>query len=551
LTAALSLAQQGVACRLIDQLPQRVNQSRAAAIHARTLELLERLGVIEHFLSLGVKVHGLHVTDPTGRTLMRRSLDAVPSAYNYFLGLGQDQTERLLTEAAARHGVLVERPVTLAGFSQTPENVSATLVHADGREEQFATPYLLGCDGSKSVVRHQLGLTLEGETLDTYWVTADVRVDWSNPADEAVAIPTPQGFFGATPLPHGRWRVVVDMGRRPAEMPKEVSLHEVEQACQRVGLQLKLSDPAWISLFAINTRLVPTMNVGRVFLAGDASHVHSPVGGQGMNTGIQDAINLAWKLALVVKRQGAESLLASYNIERHANAKRLLGFVGPATRVADLRLPVAAELRQVALRAAGQLGLSGLGAQRISELDVHYRHSPIVGEYHHGIREWRKSLLRAEPHPRLFDCWDFGKGPHPGERAPEAYGLADGSSEPKRLFQHWMGDHRHQLLVFTGRLPTAGRVEQLSRMSAQIEEECGGLIRSRLVRPGELAGAETGLVDRNGEAHHMYGARYECLYLVRPDGYVGFRSQPAEPEPLQDYLSCILHPAITMASLAA
>lgn len=195
LTAALSLAQQGVACRLIDQLPQRVNQSRAAAIHARTLELFERLGVIEPFLSLGVKVHGLHVTVPAGRTLMRRSLDAVPSAYNYFLGLGQDQTERLLTEAAARHGVLVERSVTLAGFSQTPENVSATLVHADGKEEQFATPYLLGCDGSKSVVRHQLGLNLEGETLDTYWVTADVRVDWPNPADEAVAIPTPQGFF--------------------------------------------------------------------------------------------------------------------------------------------------------------------------------------------------------------------------------------------------------------------------------------------------------------------------------------------------------------------
>src|SRR5262249_40859066 len=158
------------------------------------------------------------------------------------------------------------------------------------------------------------------------------------------------------------------------ELPKEVSLEEVEQACHRVGVHVKLSDPTWISPFAINTRLVPSMQAGRVFLAGDAAHVHSPVGGQGMNTGIQDAINLAWKLALVVKGKGSEALLVSYNIERHANARRVLGFVGPATKMANLRHPVATRLRQLALMAAEQLGLTALAAQRISEIDIHYRH---------------------------------------------------------------------------------------------------------------------------------------------------------------------------------
>jgi hypothetical protein len=368
-------------------------------------------------------------------------------------------------------------------------------------------------------------------------VTADVRIDWPHAADEAVAFPTPGGFVFVTPLPHGRWRLVVDMGEKPAELPKEVSLAEVEQACAREGVRVKMSDPAWISPFAINTRMVPTMNVGRVFLAGDASHVHSPVGGQGMNTGIQDAINLAWKLTLAVKERGTDALLASYNAERHANAKRLLGFVGRATRIVDLRQPVANRIRHLAMMAVGQLGLTGLAARRISELEVHYRDSPVVGQHHQTAGEWRQAFCRHEPHPSLFDCWDFGKGPHAGERAADAEGLTVGSAEPRRLYQDWVGDHRHQLLVFTGRQPTPERVRQLAELSAQAEVESGGLLRSRLVRPADVPGPDGGLVDQDGEAHHLYGARYECLYLVRPDGYVGFRSQPVEREPLQGYLA--------------
>jgi 2-polyprenyl-6-methoxyphenol hydroxylase-like FAD-dependent oxidoreductase len=540
LTAALSLAQQGVACRLIDRLPQRINQSRAAAIHARTCEQFERLGVIDPFLAMGVKVHGLHVMDRTGKTLLRNNLDGPPTAYDFYLGLGQDATERLLTEEVARHGVSVERSVTLTALAQTPDEVIATLVHGDGRDERVTTPYVVGCDGSKSVVRHQLGLTLEGETLDVYWVTADVRIDWPYPVDEGVAIPTPTGFIFGTPLPRGRWRLVVNMGENPIELPHEVGLEEVAQACDRVGVPVKLSDPTWISPFAINTRLVPTMQVGRVFLAGDASHLHSPVGGQGMNTGIQDAINLAWKLALVVKGRGTELLLDSYNTERHANAKRVLGFVGPATTVANLRHPVATRLRQLALRAVGQLGLTALAAQRISELDVHCRHSPVVGEHHQGTGWWREAMIRQHPHAGLFDCWDFGKGPHPGERAADAHGVTDGSPEPRRLYQDWVGDHRHQLLVFTGRQPTPERVRQLAELSVEIEVEWNELVRSRWVRPTDVPGPDGGLIDHEGEAHHLYGARYECLYLVRPDGHVGFRSQPAEKRALREHLGRIL-----------
>jgi 2-polyprenyl-6-methoxyphenol hydroxylase-like FAD-dependent oxidoreductase len=545
LTAALSLAQQGVPCRIVDRLPQRINQSRAAIIHSRTMELLERLGVVAGFLEAGIRVHGINVMDKDGRILLRNMLDDLPTAYNFLIGLGQDETERLLTEELARHGLAVERPTTLTALEQTGDAVTATLTHGDGREERVVTPYLIGCDGSRSTVRHQLNLTLEGETLDVYWVTADVMMECAYPRDELVAVPGEgQGGFGfASPLPHGRWRVVVDMGEKPAVIPNEVSLAEVQHACDRTGLRVKLSDPTWISPFGVNTRMAPTMQVGRVFLAGDASHVHSPVGGQGMNTGMQDAINLAWKVALMVKGQGTEALLDSYNAERHANARRLLGFVGPATKMVNLRHPVAIALRRLVMTAVSQLGLTSLAARRASEIDIQYRHSPVVGEHHQPIAD-RLRVHDPALHPSLFDCWDFGKGPHPGERAPDAHGLSAPSTEPARLYQDWSGDHRHQLLVFTGRHPSPDRVTALASLAREAAASSPDLIRSRLIIPADIpipddVNKNLVLVDHDGDAHPLYGARYECLYLVRPDSYIGFRSQPAEAGPLREYLGRI------------
>lgn len=546
LSAAVALAQQQVPIRIVDQLPQRINQSRAAILHARTLELLERLGVVRPFLETGIRAHGVHVLDQDGHTILRNNLDDLPTAYNYVLGLGQDETERLLTEELATHGVAVERPVALTDFRQSDTAVIATLTHADGRTESVEAAYLIGCDGSRSTVRHQLNLPMEGETLDVYWATADVQMACQYPRDELVAIPAVGGFGFASPLPDGRWRVVVDMGPKPATLPTQIPLDAVQKACDRVGLRGQLSDPTWISPFSVNTRMTPTMQVGRVFLAGDAAHVHSPVGGQGMNTGIQDALNLCWKLALAVKGQATQALVDSYNNERHTNAQRLLGFVGPATKMVNLRNPVVLQLRRLAMLAVSHLGLTAIAARRASELDVHYRQSPMVGEHQVGTASWLAALVHRESQPGLYDYWDFGKGPHPGERASDAHGLCDhspgdhglgdGNAEPRRLFEDWIGDYRHQLLIFTGQQPREGRVAQLAAFAEQQETASHGWIRTRLICPPTVPGPVTALIDADGEAHHQYGARYECLYLVRPDGYVAFRSQPVEAEPLQQYL---------------
>jgi hypothetical protein len=259
-----------------------------------------------------------------------------------------------------------------------------------------------------------------------------------------------------------------------------------------------------------------------------------------MNTGIQDAINLAWKLALVLKGRGTPELVNSYNHERHANARRLLNFVGPATRMVNLRQPVAVEIRRLVMLAVSELGLTSLMARRVSELDVQYCDSPVVAEHRQSTAEWLHALTADQPHAGPLDCWDFHQGPRAGERAPDAHGLRDAAGQPKRLYQHWIGDGRHQLLVFAGRHTSPQRLAALAEMVRGFEHDFAGVIRARVVceeAPSLPAGS---LIDAEGDAHRQYGARYECLYLIRPDAYVGFRAQPAEARPFQEYLRRVL-----------
>lgn len=542
LTAAVSLRQQGIACRIIEKTTQRLNQSRAAIIHARTMELLESLGLAGMFLSHGVKVHGAAIYTTTGTRLAKFTLDHLPTNFPYFLGINQCETERLLNEELSRLNLEVERGVVLVAFNESRTGIEAILRNADGKIESLQCSYLLGCDGSRSTTRHQLGLSLEGETLEDQWLTADVKVDWDHPRDEAIAFLSPDGFVFMAAMDQDRWRIVANVTSMRFDGGIAPTLETVEEVCnKRLGIKARFYDPAWISPFSVHTRMVPMMRVGRTFLLGDAAHIHSPVGGQGMNTGMQDAFNLAWKLALVIKGAAGETLLESYNEERHANAKNLLSFVGPATRMVNLHNPLTVTGRNLFMRVASLMGMGSFVGKRMSELDVHYRGSSVVGEHLVNTSQWLSSLIRLESHPGLLDCWDFSRGPQPGERAPEAHVEAFGKD--LRLFEDWIGDHRHQVLVFTGMHPTARRVEELIHVVNQFNERGDSLFNARLIRPPEVP-ALMGLLDPGHETHHAYGARYEALYLIRPDGYVGFRCQPVDLKAVMDYLSRILEPLV-------
>ncbi|MFZ4682838.1 MAG: FAD-dependent monooxygenase, partial [Terrimicrobiaceae bacterium] len=322
LSAAVALSRVGIPIRIVDRLPAPINQSRAAIIHARTLEHFQRLGIVEEFLATGVKVHGVVVYDSEQRILVRPSLDHIPSPYPYMLGLEQFKTEKILTARLEESGVKVERGVELAEFKENDDKVSAVLRLPDGTEEQCTFDYLLGSDGSHSTVRAGLGLHLEGTTIDQTWITVDVKIRWDRDPGEAVACLAEEGIVFIAAMNDDRWRVIVSHQHMTPEEAAKATVADVEKMMsERFGMTMSLYDPVWISPFGLNTRMSPTMQAGRVFLAGDAAHVHSPVGGQGMNTGIQDSLNLAWKLALVLKGLAKPALLESYNAERHANAK--------------------------------------------------------------------------------------------------------------------------------------------------------------------------------------------------------------------------------------
>lgn len=536
LTAALTLQLHGVPFRLIDKLPGRTIQSRAAGNHPRALEVWEHLGVIDPLLRRGIKLKGIVILDDDDKELVRAQIEAADSAYSYILGLGQGETERILTEALAAQDVHIERKVELLSFTQDGTVVHATLKHDDGRTESFQTPYLIGCDGAHSTVRKGLGLPMEGDTLDMQWQTADVKMDWDNEGDFAIIKFSSQGFAFLVRIEDGRWRVALGAIGVRVEKPEDLTLDMVQDLLtNKMGIKARLYDPVWTAPFNINTRMAPKLNVGRVFITGDACHVHSPLGAQGMNTGIQDAYNLAWKLAYVMKGYATQTFAQSYHDERHANAKRLLELVGPLSKAASLSAPMAMALRNSAMSFANIIGVTHLMGRRMSQLDVHYRDSPIVAEHMPSLKGWLHSTLSGADHPGIGEVAEFKHGPHPGERAPDVLIMRNEKDQDVRLLQEWIKETRYRCLIFTGSHPRAERIPELIQFGQRIERASNGLIRARIIRHAGVSAA-SGLWDVTGVAHRRYGASYECLYLVRPDGYVGFRSQPVEWEALMGFL---------------
>ena len=398
LTMAIELARYGVPVRLIDKALARTDKSKAVVLWSRTLELLDRAGCSPALIAAGLKVRAVNMLTgavPIGRV----GLTQVPGPHPYALMLAQSETERLLAERLAALGVEVERGVELTQLDQEADGVQAVLCHPDGRKETGSWRWLIACDGAHSTVRHALGLAFAGTTLSSAWILADLHLaGMPVPRDEMALFWHPEGVVAAFPIPPDRYRLIADVPPPASgEEQREPTLAEVQTILARRGPRgLRASDAVWLSAFRINERKVASYRAGRVFLAGDAAHVHSPAGGQGMNTGMQDACNLAWKLALVWHGRAAEPLLDSYDGERGAVGAQVLAATGRLTRLAVLRHPLLQALRNRAARLL--LGLPAVRrrmAAMLTELAIAYPAGPLV-----------------EPAGR------FGPGPPPGARAP-------------------------------------------------------------------------------------------------------------------------------------
>ena len=476
LTMAAELARYGVPVRIVDKAAQRTDKSKALVLWSRTLELLDRMGCGASFVQAGRKVREADIISG-GATIARVNFDGLKTPHPYGLMLPQSETERLMEQHLNALGVEVERRVELIRFVADEDAVTAFLRRPDGSEETVDVDWMIGCDGAHSIVRHGLGMEFEGDTMPSHFILADLHLAGGPPLDEIKTYWHEAGPLVIFPIGPGRYRVVADAGEPKAgEHTPDPTLAEVQSLLdQRGPAGVKASDPVWLSGFTINERKVADYRAGRVFLAGDAAHVHSPAGGQGMNTGMQDAINLAWKLALVCRGAASpEPLLGSYSAERSEVGREVLANAGRLTTLALMRGAVAQSIRNHLARLL--FGLSPVKravTNQMSELSIGYPSSP---------------LTRAEGHGH--------SGPAAGGRAPvSATGYRVGSGDRPRFMLFAVADGGSEAL---------------------------------LARRADLLEAETRAPFAD-----------DGVWLVRPDGYVAMTARRGEWDRVGAYLDWI------------
>ena len=326
LVLALWLTKQGVSVRIIDKSESQAETSRAMVVQARTLELYRQLDMAEAVIAAGHPDLALNMW-LRGKHRARVSLGdagANITPYPFLLVFPQDQHERLLIDRLRGLGVIVERQTELVSFSDKGNYVSARLRTTNEGEEVCEAQYLAGCDGARSTIRHQIGAGFEGGTYKQVFYVADVEVSGLAPANEAHVALDSSDFVVVLPYGKtGQSRLIGTVQDERADRAEELTFEDVSR--EAIGnLGITVGKVNWFSTYRVHHRITDRFRSGRAFLLGDAAHVHSPVGGQGMNTGIADSINLAWKLAAVVKGQAPDSLLDSYEPERQAFARKLV-----------------------------------------------------------------------------------------------------------------------------------------------------------------------------------------------------------------------------------
>jgi FAD binding domain-containing protein/aromatic ring hydroxylase-like protein len=411
-------------------------------------------------------------------------------------------------------GGAIERGVELVGLTQDERGVRASLRNARGAESDAAADWLVGSDGASSTVRHLLGTRLEGDFSERErFVLADVDAEHGYDARRIHTFSAAEGMFMLFPMPADRVRL---MGQIPVEDDTTPTTDGVQAMADARAPGIKLVGEHWLTTFVIHHGQVPRYRSGRVFLAGDAAHVHSPAGGQGMNTGMQDAFNLAWKLDIAARGLGREALLESYDAERRPVARQVIRGTSALTRAATVSQPVARRVRDGLAHL-----ISGLGpvvdriAAQVEETRIGYPSSPVIDE---------------------------GSGDH----APDVAGLSGPEGDAVSLHALLAtGPHTALVVAAPGEAATEAAVAVADRLA---EAHDGLLASVAVVREGRAgtANRRTLVVDPEGRVAARYRAgEHGALLLVRPDGYVAWRADRPDPSALLAHLELVATPAPT------
>lgn len=389
LAAACEAKRHGLSVRVVERLATRATMSKALVVHARTMEVLETIGCADQVLAAGQRFRALNIRPSTGATPIR--VDLLNRAWGdtrfpFWLSIPQYEVERILEQRLVTLGGTLEWSTTLTGLRQLDDSVEATLRSADGSLTTHRARWVLACDGGRSEARTLAGLSLERQGLGVTFALADVMTKTDLVEDEGHTVLSADGVLLVVPMPQpGLWRLIAQV---PSDFDAASLSGWSSLVTKRLGKDLNLQSLGWTSRFDLTGGVANRFRAGRVFLLGDAGHVHSPVGGQGLNTGVQDAHNLVWKLALVQQQPLSlaqqERLLDSYERERRPIAAQMVGTTTFATRVITVKNPLVRALRGVVARAVlrlppfinrlsrgvGMLDLESDGAPRLQNPDL-------------------------------------------------------------------------------------------------------------------------------------------------------------------------------------
>ncbi|MFQ6147766.1 FAD-dependent oxidoreductase [Streptomyces seoulensis] len=490
LTAALQLARWGVSVRLVDAAPRAATTSRALGTHARSLEIYDQLGILGDIAPHGTRVDAFirHQSDRTTR--LDFDFGGLATRFPYMFNIDQVITERVLRGHAASAGVEVEWNTRLESFQHDEDAVTVRLCSGDGADaghETVRARYLWGCDGGHSTVRKALQLPLAGEAAHT-WLIADAIVHTDLERDGVHWLFPAGGALMLFPFPDpGKWRLLDTTGEGDAEQSGQIARQFSTKLSQVLGRDTVVDSPSWVSKFTIQQRAVPAMRVGRCFVSGDAAHVHSPASGQGLNTGIQDAYNLAWKLAMVMHGHADATLLDTYDAERVPIGQALLASTSKVMNTAMVDT-TAEDPRNSDRDFMRQL------IRNMSGLSIAYADSPLT-----------------------VPDDASGEGPRPGQRLTQI-SAADAQSPGWTALRALLRTSAWHLLVFTGNEHATSQ-DQVTAPTGSLPAWLDKVTISRC-RPDE---DDRGVRDPDDRVRDTLAAADGDWILVRPDGYLSAR----------------------------
>ncbi len=518
LALAYQLRKLGVSFRIIEKNATPSSTSKAIGLQHRVSEVLTWMGLFERFRAKSLTGTSLNFS-ANGQQLLHMRLEQL----NGMSGRGafapqsiiipQSVTEGLLLDALHEQGVAVEYRTAFVSFTQDDQRVFAK-VQTDGGEELVEARYLVSCEGAHSLIRKQAGISFAGKTYPVAYYMADVELDWPVAHSDIHVWLHEDGMFSAIPMPgERRWRLFVESGKQENAAATDVTLELLRRLmAERIGDRTtQISNPTWLTEFRISCRMVDRFRERRVFLAGDAAHVHSPTGGQGIATGMQDAYNLAWKLGMALRGAAPDSLLDSYSAERLPIVRNVLK---STDTIANLFLAHSWASQLLRDRVVLPLLRSNIMQKKLnrkmSQLDMNYRAIGLSAHQETGLLG--RARVRA------------------GDRTPDVLFRDAHTNGQIALFALLS---RSQLFALIGPGTQPEKVARLTKALGCLGIACFQV----LTESAQPAQGAAGLIDVTGDFGRLYGARGEFLYLIRPDGYAGLFQRPIDERALRTYLT--------------